>query len=788
MCRYRWKVLIAVVILCASHLSVINANNIINVSTSYYHNQNHTPTVRQYAIINGSNLILPIRTHYAARVVSELQDNRKVPTISAVADDDDDILRRPPSFESHLEKSSVIYALAKLANESNVNAACHTQLKQIQRGILRRSPWAMKVLDASGTKPSGFVFGQNFWLGSRESCNAAQNPVSITLSKNFERVMHFGIITERAPFDMNYGVVYLRHNSPWQVEIKLMSEKIIHVGLCLPSTCQSSEIQQLTTYYVERGLFVENDIYDIRPEVAYMKDLKLNESFYQRKSLKMLCTLLLFTSAMMLCASLLREKSTPAEAEIVKESGDIEEKLKQANPEIRATIDLIEPDVLDKMKDFVKCFDVQENYEKLVATKEPTNASKDIPVINGLRSVCAIWIMIFHVVWFMYFTVNNKTFLISYAEQIFFQYVSSAPLLVDVFFTISGFLQVYNFMRNTKQMDQIRKNSLTQNLKQFFKLVFHRYLRLGPLYLVILAAVDVLYAYIADVSVYHINERFDEMCSQHWWRNLLFIQNFFKHLDMCANWTWSLACEMQYFLLATILLFIYAKHPKFVKSTVVTLFAGNVLWTYCIGLNSKFQLSFDAAFATGTEIYISPFVRILPYIMGAVSAWYLFERQQEEQTQRIEISETKEKCCWNLSILVFFVCIYSTIKRDISYLFSISLFVIGRYFFSLTICWMIVGSATGRGIWWSRILEAKVFQHVNRLSYAIYLLNPFVIGFFFSFTNVSTHADPFMLCVLTSGFVVIVYLAAIVFSLAFEMPYSNWSSLLSKRRTKLKSA
>lgn len=154
----------------------------------------------------------------------------------------------------------------------------------------------------------------------------------------------------------------------------------------------------------------------------------------------------------------------------------------------------------------------------------------------------------------------------------------------------------------------------------------------------------------------------------------------------------------------------------------------------------NFQLSFDSAFATGTEIYISPFVRILPYILGAITAWLMVENQS-----KFDISDIKEKCLWNLALLLFFCCIYSTIKRDMCYLYSISLFVFGRFLFSLSVCWMIVGSATGRGSFWSRVLEAKVFQHVNRLSYAIYLLNPFVIAFFFSLTSVSTHADPFML-------------------------------------------
>lgn len=128
-----------------------------------------------------------------------------------------------------------------------------------------------------------------------------------------------------------------------------------------------------------------------------------------------------------------------------------------------------------------------------------------------------------------------------------------------IFLFHSGFLQTFNFLRNSRQLEAVRQNSFSENLKLFGKLLFHRYLRLGPLYLVVMATVDLVYAYIGYVSVYHINERFDEMCTRHWWRNLLFIQNLFDHRDMCANWSWSLACEMQFFILANSLLFLYVK-------------------------------------------------------------------------------------------------------------------------------------------------------------------------------------------------------------------------------------
>ncbi|XP_030387186.1 nose resistant to fluoxetine protein 6 [Scaptodrosophila lebanonensis] len=759
--------LVWVVLLISLELHPVPTHGVIN--DSYYSPSVHS---QQYVhnLLNGTNTM---HTEVQVTKNTELEPDVMETTKQ---------WSKSSTNEAYLIRSSVLFGLTKVANQSNVNDLCHVQLKHIQRSILDKQPWAMKVLDASGSKPAGFIFGNNFWLGSPEACRGIQRPVGITLSKNMKRVMNYGIITDKAPFDMDYRVIYLSHSSPWQVEIKLMSEQIIHIGLCLPTSCDSEEIKHLTSDYVEHGMSADNEIYEIRPEVVYMKDLKLRNSFYQRTSFKIVIASIIATCAFIFCAQQLREREREA-MPAKKLADDSTSGLAPAEWEFWRAFDavLADPKKFTRFKDFVRCFDVLDNWEKIFTIRD--NRADEIPVINGLRSVCAYWIMIFHVMWFMYFTVHNKTVLISYAEKLGYQYVSSAPLLVDVFFTISGFLQTYNFIRNAKQTEAIRNNDVVQNLKLFGKLLFHRYLRLGPLYLIVIGVVDLLFVYIRDVSIYNVHERFDETCAQHWWRNLLFIQNLFPITELCVNWSWSLACDMQFFVLATILLFVYTKRPKVAKTVVAVVLLATIAWSLVIGIKTKYEFSFDVVYETGSYIYISPFVRVLPYIVGAIAAWCLVEHKLQ-----YNLSEAQERWLWNLSILVFFICLYSTFKRDFGYIISISLFVLGRFIFSVCICWMIVGSARGRGVWWSRLLESKGFQHLNRQSYAIYLLNPLVIAFFYGLTNGSTHADPFILFVITFGFAVIVYLASIVFSLCYELPYTNLSSQLLKRNGKLKSA
>lgn len=41
-------------------------------------------------------------------------------------------------------------------------------------------------------------------------------------------------------------VIYLKHKSPLQFEMKIMSESVLQIGLCVPRSCSVEEIANLT--------------------------------------------------------------------------------------------------------------------------------------------------------------------------------------------------------------------------------------------------------------------------------------------------------------------------------------------------------------------------------------------------------------------------------------------------------------------------------------------------------------------------------------------------------------
>lgn len=71
-------------------------------------------------------------------------------------------------------------------------------------------------------------------------------------------------------------------------------------------------------------------------------------------------------------------------------------------------------------------------------------------------------------------------------------------------------------------------------------------------------------------------------------------------------------------------------------------------------------------------------------------------------------------------------------------------------------------------------------MRVNKLTYAIYLLNPLIITVVFGKMDNGGTVDPVLYFVLIIGITLLTYVFAIVFALLFEIPFYKLSNELLK--------
>ncbi|XP_053959784.1 O-acyltransferase like protein-like isoform X1 [Anastrepha ludens] len=666
-----------------------------------------------------------------------------------------------------MQQSSIVFGLTTISHSDMVSARCYEQLQDMQKGILQQQPWAVKMYDASGSRDSGFITGNGLWLGSRDTCDAVKKPINLRISKHIPHIMNPKIIKDTAPFSTDFRVVHMWHNSSWQIDpVFPYYEPRVSLGLCLPSSCTISEIRQLMSTYVESEIFMANDFYNTRVRVERVTDLKLRPGFFTRPSSLIFATSWVLTLILTLWALARRMKRSSEDANVI----ESEEKFADGTaPKRDSNAQQL------RERGFIDCFEVQNNW-RLLFPSDAAGQMNGISAVNGLRFYGAMAVTLFHLLCISYLATGNKSHHHKVTDKL-----GNFDVFVDLFFTMSGFLQVYHFFRNTKTIEAIRTSNLLQNTQLVLLHLFHRLLRLGPLYIIATCLADAGSLMIDDLTVFHFSYRLYEKCELYWWRNALFIQNLFNHGDLCVFWTWSSACDMQFFILSTILLITYVRHPKSAIALILSITAVNLAYTFYIGTTMNFEYSLETTSTLFTELYMNPLSRVFAYIIGGVAAWFFVQNQQHKLYSQFFQNQSLLEFLGYLAVIFFFTCSFATIEPGYSVFFYVVFLVVQRLLFSASVCCMIFANALGSVKWFFRVLENPIFSKFNQITYAMFLTNPMCVSLATAFGNAGLYTSPMRLIVDYIGHCAVLYFTCTIFSLFFEVPYKNISKLMLLR-------
>ncbi len=283
----------------------------------------------------------------------------------------------------------------------------------------------------------------------------------------------------------------------------------------------------------------------------------------------------------------------------------------------------------------------EERFPKLVgwysARKNIVKLTKEVPgdftAFNGIRCFTMAWIILGHCLLNYNFPpVVNPTAMQRFAASFEFALVRAAEYGVDTFFLMSGFLAAFGLLK------QLKKTALTG--ASYALMLLARYLRLTPAYAFVLFWFFKVMPAMGDGPLWL--EQFtptsgdsSTYCHEHWWTNLLYINNLvpFGVHPQCAGWTWYLANDFQFFMLAPLIVTLHLKGRK--RSD----FVGRALmWGPCIYLIVQqivlmiiTMVTYDmngnpTPLTPGGEkwwqwIYQAPWIRVTPYAVGLMTAF-----------------------------------------------------------------------------------------------------------------------------------------------------------------------
>jgi peptidoglycan/LPS O-acetylase OafA/YrhL len=141
------------------------------------------------------------------------------------------------------------------------------------------------------------------------------------------------------------------------------------------------------------------------------------------------------------------------------------------------------------------------------------------------------------------------------------------------------------------------------------------------------------------MAFYFVDRKSFDTCVPWMWTNVLFINNFVVPDTICAGWAWSIAVEMQFYIISPILVLLMCKHVLVAVGLVVSMVLGSSALVLSVVIPLHIAPENPDGFKYYHEfVYIKTYNRVGPYMFGMLAA-YLYhrfkDRQKDEQAKLV---------------------------------------------------------------------------------------------------------------------------------------------------------
>lgn len=605
---------------------------------------------------------------------------------------------------------------------------------------------SIRLADTFGRPGSGLLLGNQFWLGSYESCLDLELPnpffdidmgVNSLPSKDESTTNSFRLYNESASLGSQY-CLGLTQFPDWNSQDTKLT---IRVGLCLPETCTSSmlntneDLRQMVESTMLMNNF-EKPFDKLKLHSVYCLPHETSEARKMGTSAKMFVSLMGAILTITLLSTLYDyfDRRIPDKL-----------KMMQQREQSRSWRRII-----------VESFSLIRNYEKFahmpreIKSDETSdqiledsgqvcrfNRSIFFNCIAGIKCIGLFWIIAAHT--FLVCPIQTKN-LIS-MDKVTQTYLGNlfvtAHLMVDSFFTISGILAAYLIFRG--DISKLRT-------KHWIIFTIHRYWRLTPIYLLIywytksvgqLMKTGPLWDYGTAAQSPRLH------CSQESWLiALLHLSDFKSPKNHCVPFAWFTANSLKFWLVTPFFLIMIAKSMRQGYRITLGAIVANIMLVFVLAFTSSVDIksvmefkpeSADNMLNTMGQVYTRPYSRIGAYLVGLLAGHIIY---------RIDAGQLEIKISKNTKILVWTLC--SATIMVLTFLFKLTNYVkieeaalplvfsiasgLMRPMWALITCLFIYALSIGHARWISSFLTANFWRYCVKLSFCAYLIQGEVIA------------------------------------------------------------
>lgn len=442
---------------------------------------------------------------------------------------------------------------------------------------------------------------------------------------------------------------------------------------------------------------------------------------------------------------------------------------------------------------FFLSFSLYSNSQKFL-NGQPSNTSS-LECLNAVKVLSIAWVCFGHTELFRATNsvVLNIDEVPNFYTHFYYSLISSAPYAVDSFFWVSGFLQGY-FMT---------LYFVSSSSPRFFQILFHRFIRILPLYMFVLLLSWTLAKYIGSgPKWYNADLLMHGDCSEYFWTYPLFINNFVlpSGKNNCLIGSWYLPNDMQFYIISIPIIYLYVKHSRIFGwglFTVLILFS--IVANGTISYDEHFEVNIFTQNNTQymQDLYYKPYCRVAPYCIGVLGGFIFYSYQTSHNSsipfdpfssKIVDTIKEQAKLRWFLYFFGFFLINtaiwsqYSATQSTNSWNRSQNAIFIAvqRTMWASGLNFFFLPMLTGQASILRPFLKSRIWNITAKLVFSVYLTH-MVIGqiFFFSqpisfyYTQTNLIKDAVFILVLS-------FLLAVPLTLVIEQPCKNIEKILLK--------
>nr|XP_019546423.2 nose resistant to fluoxetine protein 6-like [Aedes albopictus] len=617
----------------------------------------------------------------------------------------------------------IVLMIGQLAGAEN-DTLCDDQLQALLFGVSVNESWALQLYDSWGKWPSGQFSGNQYDFGNYDQCREFVHEHA-----------NVGTISGR------YCMVVVPQTVSESVKRVFIDTGEINgvvVGMCFPSYCSEQRLKQPVTVILETVYHVDSNSLQIQcetePEVSSAANILAVTIF------SMILAFVVGSTAYDVFASM---------------------KSFQPSPVFTA-------------------FSIYSNWPKLMKTTTTpvriTEKSNVIDCIHGMRVLAILWIIFGHS--YLLLTSSpliNPVATLDWIESFHSTLIISGPLSVDTFFLLSGLLTCWTLL---KELDRSRMLNVPL-------MYLHRYLRLTPVFAALILLTVGLLPYLGSGPLWNASLGLSvDQCNRYWWSALLYVQNYVNPDQICLGHSWYLSVDMQLFLLSPLLIYPLWKWGRKALVLVILLIATSVVYIAVMFMVYDFPGSVLITDITRDNLtYVPTHTRMGAWLVGVITGYILYRTKK----RFVHLHKSQVAIGWIFSLAALVICIVGAHYVNQPYpnahaqIFDALYESLKHVLWAAGVGWIIFACTNGYGGPVNSVLSLPIWQPLGRLSYCLYLLHlPMQTVLTASTRTVRYFSDLRAIHTFWGDFS-LTLLAAVGWTLCFEIPFANLDMLMLEK-------